>query len=270
MTHQELDQIITDDPYLQARKEPSEADIRLYLREVDFHCPLCKRELQNRFQKKSRVKLFEIAHIYPNRPTIEQYTVLKNVERLGESSESFENKIALCHSCHTTQDFHTTVNDYQKLLNIKKRCLLDTALNNMTLSLGLEEEIGSVISKIIQISEKELVELNYIPVPLAKKFSSTELTLKAKISGYVYTYYPLVRDYLQQLDGKNGFLLEVLAGQIKICFLKMNTQTDDKSAIFNHIVQWVKNKSSSSSLEACEAVVAYFVQNCEVFYEITE
>ncbi len=270
MTQQELDQIIIDDPYLQARKEPSEADIRLYLREVDFHCPLCKRELQNRSQKKSRVKLFEIAHIYPNRPTIEQYAVLKDVERLGNSSESFENKIVLCQSCHTTQDFHTTVNDYQELLSIKKHCLLDTVLNDMTLSLGLENEIGSVILKLTHISEKELAQLNYTPVPLTNKFASNELILKAKISGYVYTYYPLIRDNLQQLDGKNGFLVENLAGQIKSCFLKMNTQTDDKAVIFNHIVQWVKNKTASSSVEACEAVVAYFVQNCEVFYEITE
>lgn len=63
---------------------------------------------------------------------------------------------------------------------------------------------------------------------------------------------------------------EVLSGQIKNCFLKVNMATNDKSIIFDHMVQWVKNKTLSSSTEACEAVVAYFVQNCEVFYAITE
>lgn len=119
MTQEELNQIIEDDSYLIARKDPSEAELRLFLREVNFHCPLCGKELQNRRQKKQRQKLFEIAHIYPNRPTLEQYSVLSGMERLGNNSETFENKIALCKNCHSTQDFHTTVEEYQRLLDIK-------------------------------------------------------------------------------------------------------------------------------------------------------
>ena len=72
MTQEELNRIIDSDSYFAARKDPSEAEIRLFLREVDFHCPLCGVELQSRQQKKPRHKRFEIAHIYPNRPTIEQ------------------------------------------------------------------------------------------------------------------------------------------------------------------------------------------------------
>ena len=119
MTQEELNRIIDSDSYFAARKDPSEAEIRLFLREVDFHCPLCSVELQSRQQKKPRHKRFEIAHIYPNRPTIEQYLALDGVERLGNNSESFENKIALCMTCHSTQDFHTTAEDYNRLLNIK-------------------------------------------------------------------------------------------------------------------------------------------------------
>lgn len=270
MTQDELNQIIEEDQYLLARKDPTDAELRLYLKEIDFRCPICGTELQSRRQRKSRHKRFEIAHIYPNRPTIEQYLALNGLERLGENSETFENKIALCMTCHSAQDFHTTAEDYNNLLNIKKRCLMDSAMNDLTENLDLEEKISDVLLKLSEVSEEDIAALNYNPVSIANKFSVSDLLLKTKISSYVMTYYPVIREELRLLDGKNGFLLEVLSGQVKNCFLKVNTTTDNNNAIFNHIVQWVKNKTLSSSTEACEAVVAYFVQNCEVFHEITE
>ncbi len=51
---------------------------------------------------------------------------LKGLERLGDNSESFDNKIALCKDCHSTQDYHTTNEDYLKLIknpNLSKKIL---------------------------------------------------------------------------------------------------------------------------------------------------
>ncbi len=270
MTQEELNQIVEKDPYLVARKNPSDAELRLFLHEVNFHCPLCGKELQSRRQKKQAQKLFQIAHIYPNRPTIEQYLVLGGAERLGNNSESYENKIALCQTCHSTQDFHTTLKEYILLLEIKKKCLLDNSLHDITISLGLEDQIADIVQKLNGLSDCDLAELNYEPVPISKKFTSSETLLRAKISGYINMYYPIIRDELKNLDGKNGFLLHILSEQIRSCFLKMNTVSDDKTMIFNHIVEFIKERTHPSSHEACEAVVAYFVQNCEVFYETTQ
>lgn len=41
-------------------------------------------------------------------------------------------------------------------------------------------------------------------------------------------------------------------------------------AIFNKMAYWIKNKTLSSSIEACEAVLSFFVQHCEVFREISK
>lgn len=268
MTQDELNKILDLDPYQQDRKKPTESEIRLYLREVNYHCPLCGKELQNRKQVKSN-KLFEIAHIYPNRPTIEQYEELHDLERLGNDSESFENKIALCKDCHDTQDYHTTKDDYLKLLQIKKGFLLSTALNDSTASLGLEDEILLVIQKLPSL-EHELADLKYDPIAITNKFTQQESLLKHHISGYILSLYPYIRECFRQLDGKNGFVYNVLAQQIHGCFLKMSNLTSDKEKIFNHIVSWIKEKTCSTSVTACEAVVAFFVQNCEVFNEVSE
>lgn len=270
MTKEELNKILEEDPYHIARKEPTESDLRLYLREVEYHCPLCGKELQSRKQQKPAQKKFQIAHIYPNRPTSEQYLLLHHMERLGKNCEDFENKIALCIECHQTQDFHTTVDEYNRLLKIKKRCLTQTALHDATNTLGLETQIEQIVAKLSHLSELDLEPLKYDPVPITNKFTGQELLLKSKINNYIISFYPYIRDSFKSLDGKDGFNMHVLSEQIRSCFIKMDGVSNDKTLIFSNIVKWVKNKTQSDSEEACEAVVSFFVQNCEVFHEITE
>lgn len=270
MTQEEFKLAVRNDSYLLTRKNPTEWELRLYLQEVEFCCPLCGKRLQSLSQKKPSEKKFQIAHIYPNSPTKEQYETLLGLPRLGKNSETYENKIALCKDCHGTQDFHTSQEEYLKLVEIKKNCLKRTLLNDITMNLSLEEEIANVIRRIIDIDEKELTELNYEPVVLANKFYSDELLLKNKVSAYVSNYFPFIREELKKLEGKNCFLFSVLSSQIKACFEKLESATQNKTTIFTQMASWIKNKTLSSSFDACEAVLSFFVQNCEVFREISE
>lgn len=270
MTKDEFKKLIESDPYHKDRKKITDAEIRLYLHEVDYHCPLCGKELQYRGQVKSGQKLFEIAHIYPNSPTLEQYQNLKGLRRLGNDCESFENKIALCLECHSTQDFHTTAQEYTKLLEIKERCLLETELDASIRSLNLEDQIVSVLQSLSTVTDEELSELTFDPKQLANKFYTNEGAIKRKIQNYVLEYYPFMRDVLKDMDGKNGFHQNILAEQIRSCFIKMHDITQDKELIFQHMVHWIKTKTRSTYSSACEAVVSFVVQNCEVFYEIAE
>lgn len=260
---------ISADPYLKERKSPTEAEQQLYLKEVLFTCPLCGKDLRHRKQKKNN-KLYEIAHIFPNSPTVEQYALLNTLQRLGDNSETFENKIALCKDCHDQQDYHTTQEDYLNLLQKKQKLLQNTALHEATFTLGLELEIANVVRRICCLREDELAQLNYTPVKLSKKFSVNELLLKNRIAMYVTSYYPYIRDLFREMEGINGFRLDTLSLQIKCCFTKMETISNDKNAIFDQIVEWINTKTLTTSKAACEAVVSFFVQNCEVFHEITE
>lgn len=260
---------IAADPYLKERKAPTEAEQQLFLKEVSFSCPLCGKILRHRRQGKTN-KLYEIAHLFPNSPTEEQYECLSTLPRLGNNSESYENKIALCKDCHDQQDYHTTQEDYLKLLKIKQHFLELTDLHEATLTMGLELEIAEVVKRVFSLREDEMASLNYTPVRLTKKFSTNELLLKNRIGMYVTSYYPYIRDCFKELEGINGFRLTALSLQIKSCFTKMEGISDNKSDIFNKLVEWVMAKTLSTSRDACEAVISFFVQNCEVFHEITE
>lgn len=260
---------ITEDSYLRDRKAPTEADQQLYLKEVSFSCPLCGKVLRHRKQGKAN-KLYEIAHIFPNSPTVEQYELLGELPRLGDNSESFENKIALCKDCHNRQDYHTTQEDYLNLLKKKQHFLKLTDLHEATLTMGLELEIADVVKKVCSLHDEEIASLNYTPVRLTKKFTTNESLLKKRIGMYVTNYYPYIRDCFKELEGINGFRLTSLSLQIKSCFIKMEGISDNKSDIFDQLVDWVKSKTLSTSRAACEAVISFFVQNCEVFHAITE
>ena len=115
-----------------------------------------------------------------------------------------------------------------------------------------------------------MATLNYAPVRLTKKFSADEFLLKNRVGMYVTSYYPYIRDCFKEQEGVNGFRLDALSLQIKSCFIKMEGLSDNKSNIFDQLVNWVMAKTCSTSREACEAVISFFIQNCEVFRDITE
>lgn len=269
MTKENFAMLISKDSYLKERKPPTPAEEQLYLRETEFHCPLCGKDLRHRKQKKAN-KLYQIAHIYPNSPTEEQYKELAGLTRLGDNSEAFENKIALCKDCHSAQDYHTSKKEYLTLVKIKEKFLRKTALDEVTFDLGLQQDIAIIIKRICALRTEDFEKLNYSPVPLANKFASNEQMLKSRIAAYVTNYYPYIRDLFRELEGTNGFRMDVLSMQIKCSFAKMEYISNDKDEIFEKLVNWIYTKTLSVSRPACEAVISFFVQNCEVFHEITE
>ena len=273
MNSEEFEKLKQNDPYLKERKRPSDAEVRLLLQEVNFRCPLCGKILQSKYPRKRKTKLFEIAHIYPNSPTLTQYETFRNLEKLGKSSEDFENKIALCKDCHESYDYQTSKEEYLRLVEIKKNLLNKGAISHAIDSIEIEESINLVIQKLLNSNEQEKISLNYSPVPISKKFlkeSSSEMLLKTKVSSYVTDYFPYIQKLFSELDGHNGFFFDALSQEIRLCFTKIKNLENNKALIFEQMVCWLQNKTQSDSREACEAVISFFVQNCEIFNEITE
>lgn len=271
MTREEINIQIKNDKYLIQRKKPSDAEIRLHLKEVGFHCPLCGKPLQSKNQKKREQKKFEIAHIYPNSPTNEQYIELTGLERLGENCESIENKIALCKDCHDEQDYHTTREDYLKLLNKKKKLICSMNLEEILDGMQIEKDIKKIINKLDNLNNLEVLELKYIPVEIDKKIKDEFLSLKIKVKTNVNYYYPLIfEEFKKNETNENNSSYEVICSQVKAAYLKIKKETNDQNIIFNELVNWLKYKTQETNNEACEILISYFIQNCEVFDEIAK
>lgn len=259
------------DPYLAPRISITKNMDQAYLLEVGGLCPLCGKNLLT-VKGKVNSKLYQIAHIYPNSPTVYQIKELKGLERLGNTCEDSENKIALCKDCHGVYDDGVKKEEYLQLVDIKKK-LLSVANSKALLSFQyLEEEISLVLNSLREISSEDIAELalKYKGLEVKKKFEARYVLLKNKILTYNCTYYYFIKETFQNLERENQINFNLVASEIRTSFLQCEQETDDKGDIFNSLVLWMHSKIKHSSLEACEVVIAFFVQNCEVFDEVTE
>ncbi|OAA94535.1 ABC-three component system protein [Clostridium coskatii] len=260
-----------NDPYLIERIGITDNMDNAYLLEVGGICPLCGEYLLLGKGKRMNKK-YQIAHIYPNSPTIDEIKELEGLERLGTNCEDFQNKIALCKDCHGYYDDHKTKEEYINLLRIKKG-LLSTSKAKIAVShQDLEQEIILVINALSKIDGKTLekMRLEYKALKVSNKIEDEYALLKIKIEGYVCSFFNFIKETFQDLDQTGKIDFELIASEIKTTFLKCEKEITNKSEIFESLVEWLQSKVVGSSKEACEAIISYFVQNCEVFHEITK
>lgn len=259
------------DPYLVDRIPITKNMDHAYLLEVGGLCPLCgKNLLAAKGNRKS--KLYQIAHIYPNSPLQDEIIELDGLERLGTNCEDFKNKIALCKDCHGYYDDHKTKDEYLELVELKKK-LLNLANARVAAShQDIEDEIILVINALSTINPKTLkrMELENKALKVSEKIEDSHKILRYKIETYICIYFNFIKETFRNLEASDQINFNIIASEIKTSFLKCESELSNKSDIFASLVNWLHSRVSSSSYEACEVIVSYFVQNCEVFHEITE
>jgi cytochrome c553 len=233
------------------------------LAEANNLCPLCGKRLLGEKAGNS-IRLYERAHIYPHRPTDEQLIALKNVPK-AENSESFENLIALCEDCHDKQDFHTSAEDYMRLYNIKQQLMRQTKALDDAVTIQIEDEIEGVLKKLKDIETEKLIPLSYDAISVDKKIAQENRILLNDIRDKVARYFPFVQETFKNIDKAGLRKFDMIAGEIRLCFLKVNANGLSQEEVFSELVTWLNSKTQYQSKKACEVIISFFVQNCEVF-----
>lgn len=126
-----------------------------------------------------------------------------------------------------------------------------------------------VLEKLLTLEESELADLSFEPLHVKQKLE--EGVLRRKVLNYVSMYYETLKLQLRELDNKRSSTSGIIATQFKLAFLKRKSFSLvlDKEQIFDGLVEWVQSKVGGSRA-ACEAIVSYYVQDCEVFDAISE
>jgi hypothetical protein len=193
------------------------------------------------------------------------YQVFRIDEALPENES---NLIALCPSCYRKLTANCTAENRFYLKNIKKQ-LIQNAKDKTVLSPEkLEHEIEMVLEKITYTPADELVPLNYEPVAVKQKIKN-DVPLLIRVNAYVTAYYNKVDQWLKQMDREGKQRFKPFCNTMKINFLKLDAVEDSQQKIFDSLVNWVQSNTCKDRA-ACEIVVAYFVQKCEVFYADAE
>ena len=225
-------------------------------------CSICGKSLTYIKNGKYR-RGYQAAHIYPHSPTDAQKNALQDVPMPLEV-EGIDNIILLCERSHHIQDDQTTQEDYLRLYDIKQKQHRQRKAKESISEINIEPEIDKVLEGLRNVKLDELVELKMIPVEVKQKVS--DHILQTKILGYVTQYFNYVQTKLQDIDKTHTLLSEAIAKEISLCFTKTKCAglIFDQNAVFDAIVNWLISKTQGDR-GACEIVVAYYVQDCEVF-----
>lgn len=84
------------------------------------------------------------------------------------------------------------------------------------------------------------------------------------------SYFNYIKDNLKNLSDEKNKKFDMIACEIKTAYLKAAQTTEDKVTIFNCLVEWLNSKINEATREACEIIISFFVQDCEVFDEISK
>ena len=126
------------------------------------------------------------------------------------------------------------------------------------------------MQKISTFDEKGYEELSLKPVAVAKKIAKENNLLLHSIRDKVIKYFPFIQETFKDIEICRQNKFDIIASQVKTAFLKANEQNLSQNDIFNKLVEWLYSKTQNSSRIGCECIIAFFVQNCEVFNEISQ
>ena len=75
--------------------------------------------------------------------------------------------------------------------------------------------------------------------------------------------------YIESIFSESETNFDLIASEIKMCSQKLETSGMSQSDVIDYLSEWIRNKTNlgTESRPACNAVVAFFIQNCEVFHK---
>jgi hypothetical protein len=234
--------------------------------QVEGICPKCLKSFV-RQKKNKTVKDYEIAHIYPLNATSQEVAELSGEEKLSEDLNSLDNLIPLCPSCHTEYDNPKTRIEYRQMVELKKRIVKAQMQKCEWHDNPLTDEISKILYSLQEnYTEDAPLDLSFDPKAIETKANETmhELT-KRMIILYNSEFYATIRNRTKQMDSLNTGVSDIIATQVKLYYLQMRKITPIQQDIYEALVQWIKKKSGIASEDACRIVVAFYIQNCEVF-----
>lgn len=182
--------------------------------------------------------------------------------------EEPDNLIALCPTCFSKLKTNCPSGTRERLRKLKDM-LVQNATNTSALSSEkLERDVEAVLEKISCANPAELIPLNYDPVPVKQKIKN-DIPLFIRVNSYVTAYYTKVDQWLKQMDQEGKQRFKPFCNTMKVNFIKLDDGMNSQQQIFDALVDWL-DSNTHQNRAACEIVVAYFVQKCEVFNADTE
>lgn len=185
----------------------------------------------------------------------------------GLSPSKISKAIGLCRKCAEKYRAGLLEKNVEKI----KRTLEErNELRKQIGSIDFNEKLVNAIDSLLRQSSHVEIKSKMKSLKISQKIDKEkDFALYVKIKTYVSSYFSILYNLFGDLDGEDKRSYELLSASIRIAFLKAEENSDNKEAIFNCLVNQVSNAANCEKSIA-EIIVSYFVQSCEVFYEISK
>lgn len=244
-----------------------EVDDLPLLYEVNHNCALCNTSLLKSKNKRTLQK-YSITKIYPDNLSDEDKELFQNKRQPAKKLDSYNNKIALCPNCSDMYTFDVELSDYVELFDIKEEYATKRRLQQELNNLPLEDEIEDVIHALGNIKQlDELEKFNLDVLKVNQKIRPENVILLDILKSYILKYYRFIENCFSEIGN-----FESIAIDIRKAFIKLEKVYKNQNEIIDGLIEWMLQLTGlpKEKRRACEIIIAFFVQNCEVFYEITE
>ena len=255
------------------RKSPGTNAQYLLFTQVEGICPICAAPLMYTKPGSSQYrKNYELAHIYPLNPTAQEIELLKDEPRLSDDVNDLDNFIPLCLKCHNHFDNPRTVEEYRELYNLKKKLIAEEHTKNLFSQYSIAEEIQGIISSLLDADLKSVSEkLELTALKVEEKLNNEFNPIsKRHIISDITDYYTYIRGLFSDIEKHTPGKFDLIATNIHAFYLQLKVDSNDQEMIYNEMAKRIQSKTHNASIDACKVVVAFFIQNCEVFESVTE
>jgi len=246
-------------------------DTDLYLlMETKGSCPSCGTSLVSNKNHSSLGK-YEITDLVPESIYNDVIDESDEINSFVASLQGNRGKIALCLECSNKYKANTTKDECIKLIDTKEKLYRNYKASEVLEKMYLEEEIEFILRKIAGATQDQLSDtLNLNAVRVKNKIPEDNFPLIFKTQGYVVQYFKFIRTIFTQLEREGKLNFDDVALDVHRSFGKLQKQGLSQDEIYDSLVTWFGQKANVKRPVACEIIVAFFIQNCEVFHAITQ
>jgi hypothetical protein len=238
--------------------------------EANKKCSLCNTSIEVKKSKGTAYK-YGITNIFPEGLSNSLKSDFIKIHKEPADYYHRSNKICCCIACADDYEATPTTDKFIKLLSKKEHYNKTNQANSCLERAKLDEQLNSILKELKNLkSFDDIADFRKTPLELKDKIIDNE-PLRLTIKTDVDSYYNYLRKQLSDLDDV-GSEFRIIASQFQICYEKLLKVMSDQEDIYNRIIKWVLEELGFTEkyYTAARIIVSFFVQNCEVFDEISK
>jgi hypothetical protein len=236
-----------------------------YITEVNNKCPLSSHRLAEKINGRT-TKMYKITKIYPIGLTSDEITLFNVIKPRPANLDSFDNNIALCPLCAQLYETSHDENTYRKLVLIKEKVSARKIAIETLEEMDVETSLSNVIDSLMGIRDRTiLTPLSLDALKIKEKISENDICYD-DVKNRAIQYFNYINAYFKKHEAATTGGSSQLGMNIKTMSDRLIELGESPSNIVDYIANDLNNRihGNINSLRACEILVAYFVQHCEI------